>query len=257
MEAFSRLDLRRDVTAAMIESGGDQDLARVLTRKRRFRREFPQTFEELEPLWLQAGQPKPMPQDDQINREIESAQVLYFVLTESSVLGYSPEVTDSFIDSEVRIPQAEDANDPNPHWPYFVDAWGFPLRFYRWPTRLLRPNGPGNDVTREYAGLLIRDLPPALEDLNRDPDDPTGLIVFWLRNSEDPPAAFASFENNYHTPDTWHSPLVVSAGRTDGRFGLQLPYLALGRFAQPLADDEAVILIRDHISNLNIRVGGQ
>ena len=166
---------------------------------------------------------------------------------------------DQFSDAEVR-----DTDDDG--LPEFVDSWRQPLRYYRWPTRLIDPTAPNpfnpifntiNDNTeldltpdgdetdglreilpweRLYASLLIRGLPPvpfafggnALQRdmLLVDPDDPVGLLYSFI---EDPNYQNLGIdltqeinEGKYHTLDTYHVPLIVSAG-PDEQLGLYEP----------------------------------
>ena len=50
------------------------------------------------------------------------------------VFGVAPVGVDAFLEQEI-------ADTDNDGLPEFVDAWGNPLRFYRWPTRLIKPFG--------------------------------------------------------------------------------------------------------------------
>ena len=189
---------------------------------------------------------------------------------------YMPPVGESYFEtSEVRDTDGDGLLE-------FIDAWGRPLRFYRWPTRMFKPAGVGgrdfkngvagvdddsyggtdntteiewlssDDVAavpssrtpppagkfpsniRDAAGLLIDGLPSApvvagqWDALNTDPEDPYGLI--WTEilrlayTGIDVTAGPAGFnEPLYPTLDTYHSPLIVSAG-ADGILGMYEPY---------------------------------
>jgi prepilin-type N-terminal cleavage/methylation domain-containing protein len=193
----------------------------------------------------------------------ESSELLYYTLVASGTFGSSPVDSDQFSSFEVMDTDQDGL-------PEFVDAWGEPLRFYRWPTRLIDPTAPNpfvpdfnnpNDPTevdlspdgseadglreilpdeRLYAGVLIRGLPPApvplpgpsggfttqRDMLFVDPDDPVGLLYSFI---EDPQYKDMGIdltqeynEAKYHTPDTYHVPLIVSAG-PDGVLGLREP----------------------------------
>lgn len=188
----------------------------------------------------------------------ESSEMLYFTLVESGAFGTTPTVADQFTSKEL-------ADTDGDGMPEFVDGWGNPLRFYRWPTRLVDPDAPSpflpvfatagdptevdltpNDATdgalrrvtgyeRELAEVLLKGLPPTPTPIGNstprdtlliDPDDPVGFLYSFLEN----PAYInmgvnvaAEFnEANYHTPDTYHAPLIVSAG-SDGLLGLREP----------------------------------
>ena len=236
--------------------------------------------------------------------ETESAELLYLALTRFEQYGIPPASVDDFTTAEV-------ADTDGDGLPEFIDGWGQPLRFYRWPTRLIKPFGlygidkfpgtvsvdddgngtnddvleigwPGSDDTyipvelRSFAGLYIAGLPrppvltgspprPILGDfdqLNVDGDDPVGVLLDeTLRLSGLPfPINVLSVvhESRYPTFDTYHKPLVVSAG-SDGVLGLYEPfftedlnfngafdpgedqngngYLDIGWLAQPIDED--------------------
>jgi len=228
----------------------------------------------------------------------ESAELLYFALTAASSYGAGSVDSGRFTEREVA-----DTDDDG--LPEFVDAWGNPLRFYRWPTRLIDSNPPvpfqpdltnQNDVTdrrfiavleRETADLLFRGLsPPPLplpngvtprDLLLTDPDDPVGRLYAELErlNGADgrPRLAIEFNEANYHTPETYHTPLIVSPG-PDGDIGLLEPVLTdastntYGNLASIPdvdadgdfdADDHLAIrdVLLDNITNRNRRAGGR
>ena len=209
----------------------------------------------------------------------ESSELLYFTLTKLAVFGASPVGDDEFLTGEV-------ADTDNDGMLEFVDSWGEPLRFYRWPTRLIDPdyNPSARDdenvvtsVEREVASLLIRDLPPeppeTFEDLigdgvfssrkprdplKIDPDDPIGRIGFELarlNGVDDAPDLSLQFnEAGFHSPDVFHTPLVVSSG-PDRVLGLFEPTdtANLGNLAQYSG---TVSELSDNITNRNRRAGG-
>lgn len=213
--------------------------------------------------------------------DTESSEVLYYALTSMEVYGFPPVSTDSFSTNEVQDTDGDGLLE-------FVDGWRQPLRFYRSPTRLIKPYGalgpdnvpgnPGNDDAalenaagntplaeslsemgyrhptsgvysddllirnewRQFAALFISGLPraPSLpgqyDTLNEDPDDPYGLLVqqFSILNARSPGSsnsvmtvqAFANLELGlFPTFDTFHTPLVVSAG-PDGQLGILEPF---------------------------------
>lgn len=251
--------------------------------------------------WVPSGGIK-KPEDHSL--ETESAELLYLALTRFEQYGIPPASVDDFTTAEVSDTDGDGL-------PEFIDGWGQPLRFYRWPTRLIKPFGlygidkfpgtvsvdddgngtnddvleigwPGSDDTyipvelRSFAGLYIAGLPrppvltgspprPILGDfdqLNVDGDDPVGVLLDeTLRLSGLPfPINVLSVvhESRYSTFDTYHKPLVVSAG-PDGVLGLYEPfytedlnfngvldsgedqngngYLDIGWLAQPINED--------------------
>jgi len=198
---------------------------------------------------------------------LRSSEILYNFLTQSNVLGDTPITTDAFSDAEVKD---TDGNG----LPEFVDAWGNPLRFYRWPTRFFRSGGvtgpaPGTlqgitPVDVSNAKLLFTSLPVfsgnLASDLNRDPDDPLRVCVGNANFNA------LQFEAAFHTPATYHVLLIVSAG-PDGQLGIYEPDFIdvtnniYGNLAQPIPDlpnqninaDQRV----DNITYLNVRAGGK
>jgi prepilin-type N-terminal cleavage/methylation domain-containing protein len=203
----------------------------------------------------------------------ESAELLYFALTRLEQFGIPATATDDFQATEV-------ADTDNDGLPEFVDGWGNPLRFYRWPTRLVKPFGllgldqaygtagvdddgngsaddpiadideigyPGSDDTyihpaiRQFAALYIdglprqpvlvgsppRPIPGDFDQLNEDGDDPFGILLDEAKRLTNPNAGLnvlsAVNESTFMTFDTYHKPLVVSAG-ADGVLGLYEPF---------------------------------
>ena len=218
------------------------------------------------------------------NLSTESSELLYYFLFHSGNFGSAEIGREEFTEKEIADTDLDGL-------PEFVDAWGQPLRYYRWPTRIIDPSLPlgtfapifttENDPTdlkttlsvdrvrvdvgarevdlleRNVADLLIKGLPrklqftdayitaacnsrtdrPGITDVDviippdpllRDPDDPAGLL-YSLLESGIPVGDFTidlswEFnEQNYHTPDTFHAPLVISAG-VDNNLGLYEPY---------------------------------
>jgi prepilin-type N-terminal cleavage/methylation domain-containing protein len=311
------------------QAGGRRSLALILARKDEFRRNFPQMFSEDDdydfnsttviPYWPQSD---PEYIADNNFPETESSECLYYFLTQGETFGTESITADNFTSNEVMDTDGDGLLE-------FVDSWGNPLRFYRWPTRLIRPNlsddksnvgdsqkvlNPGipDELKRAFkfkidekvAAVILGPLPPRpqfsdptlssrfpkeeqsdsdptlgteLEDsLSRDSDDPLGLthraenegqrFDFWMR-----PAAFESI---YHTPDTYHVPLILSAG-PDGVLGIYEPHDGVydvqsrtytvskfGRLAQPIVvpEDPNDPLFEqearfDNLSNIFLRSG--
>ena len=190
------------------------------------------------------------------SRETESSEMLYLMITELDVFGAPPTGADQFKSGEV-------ADTDNDGLLEFVDSWGNPFRFYRWPSRLLRPLGPTSPIDRSDASILIRGLlgtNAAIRDpLTMDPDDPIGLVDFEIaRLARVGTLDLTQFvnEGNFHTLNTYHLPLIVSAGK-DNSLGLFEPsdYANLGHLAQPnvVTGDE----LTDAITNRNRRAGAR
>ena len=168
--------------------------------------------------------------------ETESAEILYWILTNSEVYGVSPVDESEFTTSEVQDSDGDGLKE-------FVDAWGRPLRFYRWPTHLFRPGngstvGPGvidsgggvaalapivdrTIAVGFWSGLPALPTTGELDPLARDPDDPTGQIWRWAQPMG-PTGPIKGIQNYFGTPNTYHAFLVMSAG-PDGELGIQEP----------------------------------
>jgi len=158
----------------------------------------------------------------------ESAELLYYFLLRSSDFGSSSLDGDQFNGNEV-------ADTDGDGLPEFIDRWGEPLRFYRWPTRLLRPAGTGSSPTelqRQIAGLVLRGLPPSPflpgepELALRDPEDPVGLLDTFVQKYGNAPYNYTITnivnETYYHTLETFHAPVIISGG-ADQLLGMNEP----------------------------------
>ena len=119
------------------------ELADVLLRKPRFKQAFPQSFTEADRTRLfpgvaftyAAGPPVAYTLTSPVtgyDTKYECGIVLYAFLTKGETFGAPSAGDDAFTGSEIRVgPETNNL-------PCLVDAWGEPLRFYRWPTRLIR-----------------------------------------------------------------------------------------------------------------------
>ena len=219
--------------------------------------------------------------------DLENSELLYLMLTEGTAFGprafsldLNPEhVRDTPIDwnsdgdiTGESYPAGDDLEAdgvPNGNGiPEIYDEWGSPLRFYNWTTRLIRPGGNGADIDlatfQSTAGVLMPDVfepsAPTLpanvysHPLNIDPDDQTGALAeaiaagyfnstFGLGSGSGVPFD----EANYHTLDTYHLPMIVSAG-PDETFGLVAPVMAgPTRLAQPITSE--LNQLTDNITN--------
>ncbi|MEX0717568.1 MAG: type II secretion system protein [Planctomycetaceae bacterium] len=234
--AIDQVDRSRRIAQEKILQPGLSDAAiNAYIQKEMLKQAFPMTYAE-------AGLSVP----SNHNPVTESAEILYYALVEREVIGAAGVQPTDFQAHEVADTDGDGRME-------FVDAWGRPLRFYRWPTRLVRPAGPGGSVEMRAAGLLIAGTTPDM--LGQDPDDPLGELLNSPRFGGDP----AAFEAQYHTPDTFHRPLLVSAG-ADGELGLHEPHdrANFGHLAQPTSavlSDPGNSVLNDNHSNLQ-RFGG-
>ncbi|MFT5324944.1 MAG: prepilin-type N-terminal cleavage/methylation domain-containing protein, partial [Planctomycetaceae bacterium] len=77
----------------------------------------------------------------------ESAEMLFVALTRLEAFGAQTAGEDSFTTDEVRDTDGDGL-------PELIDGWGNPLRFYRWPTSILKPFGiVGKDLQPGAAGV--------------------------------------------------------------------------------------------------------
>ena len=243
VDAFNRAMERTNLQPAMdklvrdlgipVRRAREDKFYQVLAKKQIFQSRFPQNFSErdistLTSTFVSANH----------NKDTESSALLYWLLTNSEVFGISPVDDSEFSSNEVRDTDSDGLLE-------FVDGWGRPLRFYRWPTQLFRPGtasipagvtGSGtptvlSTVDRTYASLIWSGLPAApiaagdLDPLTRDPDDPTGQIMRYVKNSaaSNQTTVMTTIQNRFHTPDTFHAFLIMSAG-PDGKMGLGEPW---------------------------------
>ena len=254
----------------------------AIARKYEFRKAFPQTWAEMTMYNPTVLVNQTIPTVAQRNPRTESSEVLFFLLTKANILGYPPEGVDVFLSTEYG-----DTDVPPNGAPEFLDAWGQPLRFYRWPTRLVR-DGAGWSATPPgfTPGVAARVLMPALPtsplDLAHDSDDMYGMLKQSANWSQEfgsrtlPVAQIPFFENGlapaptamapspfyqlgaFHTLETFSVPLIVSGG-PDITTGLYEPSDIgaphFGNLAGP--DLTAVSATYDNISNLNSRSGGK
>jgi prepilin-type N-terminal cleavage/methylation domain-containing protein len=190
--------------------------AEIILRKQRFQMAFPQRVEDRSIFngidykpWFTNISPRP---------DYESSALLYLSITEGETFGAAQVDDDAFTAAEVKI-VAANIGGSNVDIKYFVDAWGLPLRFYRWPTSLIKPtpgtSSPMNFLAQspvlDYSQILMPNVPSAT--FNQDPDDPSQRLTIYLSSMTN--AQISSFRtsfNLYFAEGTFHAPLVVSAG---------------------------------------------
>ena len=234
------------------------DFGSVMTRKNRMIAGFPQNLVEAGLAAASYTDPDPT---------TISSEAMYEFITNGDTFLAPPIDSDAFTTNEVADTDSDGRNE-------FIDAWGKPLRFYRWPTRLIRPGNPAstpqsiNSSTNTYA-IAVIDPPtqpyfgnanagdaqiffasiPKKDDLSKNPQDFLGRISPSTFNAN---FTLENFEKNYHTPETWSLPLIVSAG-ADGILGLHevTDKDNFGHLAQPNATEIGGIL--DNLSNRNLQ----
>lgn len=213
-EAHSRLMARKGFLSSQSESllakfvpGTTGRHWNPIARKLMQRNLFPQSYQEV----LDADRMLGMQRYPNISAapSASGSEILYAFLIQNAVMGDLPAEMDSFSPQEVRDTDGNGLLE-------FVDGWGRPLRYYRWPTRFIQS---------PEALLKIPNLP---NQLNHDQDDPLGQLS-QVQNFEtigvpaDGKIITAPFNGPlFHTPQVYHIDFVVSAGE-DGKFGLKDP----------------------------------
>ena len=262
-------------------NNADPNYAVFLARKRFKRAHFPQRITDWDFDFPKNGPDGPFAgMSSNPNDSTESAEMLYHLLNNGVLFGAPPVGEGEFNASEVA-----DTDDDG--FPEYVDGWGRPIRFYLWPTRIIRPvfppdigignfrpsdpqtavDPPGdvfinpeapansNNPNHNFIWFLMNTLPDSTM-IRVDPDDILGINVD--PNPSGKPNA-TSFENQFHTMNTWHRPLIMSAGE-DGSLGLFEPNDTAnkGYLAQPdFAASNWYADIQDNISNWYLRPGGR
>lgn len=255
----------------------------ILVKKDLFRQNFPQMGGESPGIDAVMGAAAGRITGSSDGGLSNSAEYLYHVITAHDVYGISPVGEDAFSVSEIDDTDGDGLKE-------FVDGWGKPLRFYRWPTRLIKQDGlahsPGSTLKETYrtvARVLISSLPPAppsgrneIDPVYVDSDDPQNRIIHdseRLGDLLDPlfntttgfPSPYAFPE--YASISTYSLPLIISPG-ADGQLGLYEPFDTArnGVLCQPWNDSDTATDIPaaprleylfDSITNHNQRAGGR
>jgi hypothetical protein len=110
---------------------GNPVQAKALAVKYAFKTYFPQLFSEF------STPVQPGPTHTQVT---ESSESLYLFLTAGPLFDTEPP-------SGADLKAIETADTDGDGLLEIVDAWGHPLRFYRWPTRLVRPAPPSGNTS--------------------------------------------------------------------------------------------------------------
>ncbi|WP_010588030.1 pilus assembly FimT family protein [Schlesneria paludicola] len=281
-EALDRLNLKSTAARlATIDLWGDFSIpnldvktAEVVVRKQRYQSAFPQRSEE-------RGSFNGIAYDVYFNLQsprlkIESSALLYLAITEGETFGAPQVDDDAFLSTEVKSISAT-INGTPVDIKYFVDSWGEPLRFYRWPASLVRPGTspsaatdppippslPG--VSRTFTKLLMPSAPSqdpynaGTDPLALDFDDSgQRLAVYFLGLNNAQKLAFRSMFNLYFMESTFSTPLVVSAG-PDRALGLLEPndLIGVNSLAFPSGGSGGGTAdLLDNITNLNLRSKG-
>lgn len=201
----------------------DRKAIEILVRKNLFRQLFPMKPADLYGMDGNSGNWDDAPNAMSIDNTWTAAELLYWSLTQGTAYGLSPVTLDGLPSSAIA------ASPANADRRIFVDAWGKPIEFYRWPTQLVNEL-VNNNVPA--ARILIPGLPTG-NDLTKDPDDPLKVINntsmankfasnFSMSNGTTTLTMLAFNATNYHDINRYHTPLLVSPG-PDGVSGLNAP----------------------------------
>ena len=244
------LAINAKVPTFLANACGDKQLAKAMAIKSIERTWLPQTWAEASTMLASAGISAP----SSTTPDCESAEVLYFLLTAGAAVA-SLEVDADWLNASVTADRNGNGAKE------IVDGWGNPVRFYRWPTRLIRPQGVPNmpappppilPQDHSLAEVLLGNIPDYnSRDLAHDQDyafDDGGYGCAGYATTD--------FETEFHTLSTWHTLLVVSAG-PDGELGLYEPTdtANYGYLARPYVTNQNAIY--DNVTNLNVKSGGK
>ncbi|MEW4489072.1 prepilin-type N-terminal cleavage/methylation domain-containing protein [Thalassoglobus sp. JC818] len=242
VDALSSLDVSVEAKKlATLNSGLDEKEAEYLIRKNLYRQALPQRIEDLfgfngvnnsgnaddAPVlfdWLAENMPETSTDD---NPRASGKIFLYALLNGSQVRAipggksYSLPVL-NLDDLNPNHLSTDTTNDLQ----FLIDEWNQPLRFYNFPTALVRPGGGTSVINTRNAALLISNLPDG-NTLTADPLDKTNLVQPGIPSANysltyapsQTLTALGFNEANYHTPETYYTPLLVSMG-PDGFLGM-------------------------------------
>lgn len=129
----------------MSQANGNIGVAKILAIKQLFLSTFPQRFSEMStpPTFNTANH----------NPRTESAACLYLILTQAAIFDTEPPSAGDLKSSELVDTDGDGLLE-------VVDGYGQPLRFYRWPTRLTRPNYVAGGTTS--TGFVEAPIPTPL-----------------------------------------------------------------------------------------------
>jgi len=283
-QAIARDDLRTEtrIVRGSLPGLARNDVAKIVAFKEVMRAQLPQRIDDLSGADRQFGSPDDSPvlkklqqltgEDKNLNGQLDpgedingnnqldtspfltnsptfpppdsvttSSELLYVALTMGAELGSGS--------TPIEFSSSEAVDTDGDGLMEVVDGWGNPLRFYRWPTSLVREDPASADDTRPVE-LLISGGNSQL--WSSDPDDPLGRFSVWLNAN----ASHNNVLGYFNAPNVYHVPLIVSAGQ-DGALGLEEPFEEpLGVYARPLQDPATRIVLVDNITNRNIAIGG-
>lgn len=207
-EEFSRLDFNgatRKIGVANVSQG---DI--ILVKKILAKEHFPQRYEDTIGSSVDRTTICPDPtdssncEDDTKSLKAESSEFLYEMLVTGKAFGLTNVSTANFEQQELGDTDEDGRLE-------FVDAWGEPLQFYRWPTRLVRPNGGSSAINPSNLLAALVASKFNTYTYNQDPDDPIGEVAAAYKRRKNNNNS-NSFEDDFHTYNTWHTFLIMSSG---------------------------------------------
>jgi prepilin-type N-terminal cleavage/methylation domain-containing protein len=155
------------LSGTSLTTGNSLAAAKVLAIKILFKTYFAQTYSELDQATQNAN-----PRGSSHQAPTDSAECLYLIITKGALFDTEPP-------SAADLKSIETADTDGDGLQEIVDAWGHPLRFYRWPTRLVRP-GP-YPLTPTNTGFVETSLTPASILLGGTV--PRGAMAVWQANT--------------------------------------------------------------------------
>ncbi len=261
IEAFNKQNFTAAARKIAAQTGLPERTAMIFAKKQAFRQAFPQTLRDF-PGFPQGSAPvsagtvaagvipapfAAIPNALSDTDPRTSSALLYAALTEGPTFGAPAVEADAFRASEI---------DSIGGVKFFIDAWGEPLRFYRWPTRLFRfgedfnGNGatdPGEDVDADSS------LDPAGNGTMPPGPPPTpNQDNFWDPNYHNP--IFRTLATQLITglpPQRGESVTVQSSGTTFGPFNLPNNSDPLDPLAKD--PDDPLGLLKGYLSTQTLR----
>jgi prepilin-type N-terminal cleavage/methylation domain-containing protein len=144
---------------------GNPVQAKALAIKYTFKSSFPQLFSEFS---------TPVQPGTTHIQVTESSESLYLFLTSGALFDTEPPTA-------ADLKAIETADTDGDGLLEIVDAWGHPLRFYRWPTRLVRPGGYPTTTTGPTGFEDTYSLSPA--SILMGGAVPRAQLPAWLGNT--------------------------------------------------------------------------
>jgi prepilin-type N-terminal cleavage/methylation domain-containing protein len=162
------------IVGSSLSTGNSLAVQKILAQKILFRLYFPQPYSELDPVTQNSN-----PRGSSHTPITDSAECLYLIITKGPLFDTEPP-------SAADLKAIETADTDNDGIPEIVDAWGHPLRFYRWPTRLVRPGGypaPGPPPPPPVPPSGFEEMPLSPATILAGGAAPRNQLTSWVHNN--------------------------------------------------------------------------